>query len=145
MVKRGDFWIGLLILLLSLTMVLWGDITIDITLHDTYFVAHYSQFLYPTILWFSINLFLYNLLIRKKKPIGKWIQVSHILISYLTTFIYIFQFWGTTFALTGLMRRYFSTDADFHPDVKITGLNFLTFMAVQLIFTGTVVVKMAKR
>lgn len=145
MIKRGDFWIGVLIFLLSLTTVLWGDLSIDITLHDTYFVISYPKILYPTIFWFSINLILYNQLIRIKKSIGTWTQVIHIFLSYITTFIYIFQFWCSILALSGLTRRYFSVIVDLQPNRTFLILNVVTFLAIQVIFIGTVVVKMVKR
>ena len=133
------------IVILCSTILVWGELTIDINLHDTYIVTKYSHFLYPTILWFAVNLILYFVLIKKKKEIGRWTQLTHISLSFLTTFIYIYQVWGSTIAMSGLTKWYFSSNADLQPDGTIVILNFLTFIVIQLVFIITFVTRMVKR
>ena len=132
-IHRGDFWIGVLIFLLLLSIVFWGNITIDLTLHDTYFVIPYQHFIAPTIIWFSCVFGFYSWSYKIQRPLRLWIVVVHVSISWVTTLMYINQLWGHQIALTGFSKRYFLQTTESLPNFSVLGFIFLIFSVNQLL------------
>ena len=136
---------SLLALLLCLTMVLWGGLAVDVNFLGIHVVAEYATFMAPTVFWFSVNALLSFILAKQGKSLGPWTQTTHILLSFITAAIYIYQIWGVPILLSGLARRYYSVGADGPSNESVLLLNGLVFLTSQLVFIATFAAKMMKR
>lgn len=124
MLRKGAFWAWLLVLILVLSTFRWGNTTVDVNLHDTYFVVTYSRSVIPNMLFFSVIGICYHILDRNGKRFIDWYDSLYVFATYLTTFLYLL----VTFGNQQLIER--------DLQVGVTGFlaNLLVFLAAQLFF-----------
>jgi heme/copper-type cytochrome/quinol oxidase subunit 1 len=144
--RRGDFWLAGLVFVLICSTVFWGNLTVDINLHDTYYVINYATFIIPTVIYFALVAFVYYRLAVRKLSLPDWLFATHIGVSYISTFIYILSNWGHVLALSGAAGRYFSVDSlQPHSGLNLFALNFTAFAVSQAMFFNKVVVLSKKK
>ncbi|MEL7145719.1 MAG: hypothetical protein AAFO69_05090, partial [Bacteroidota bacterium] len=82
--------------------------SIDINVHDTYFVLSYLYALLPPLVTYLLVVTFYWQLGKRKVNIGPVFQWVHVILSYLTTIFYVFQTFGEQIGVSGMTNRYFA-------------------------------------
>lgn len=97
---------GILFLILGfIYLSLLKDSTLDINVHDTYFVTSYTHvFTYLSIPFFLFAL-VYFLFVLFKRPLGKILGFLHFVLSILFLFT---VFFSNSVFLSGVPRRYYT-------------------------------------
>ena len=135
MFKKAIFWFLLLIVLLLLTGFALDDVAIDINLHDTYFVVGYFYAILPVLVVFVLIIggyWMLGMLQLQLNAVFKW---SHIVISYLTIFVYLIQAFGPYMGIEIFPRRYYVSDEPLpNYEAQIAAVSFLVFLTFQLTF-----------
>ena len=145
LVKKAQFWFLLLIFLLLLSTVLWSNLSIDLNLHDTYFVVSYLYAVVPPCFIFALVLVGYYWLGQRQltiNPVFKWL---HIIVSYITTWVYLTHLFGLQIHMTSFTRRYWALSNVEAQTANTTLLiAFVLFFTFQLGFFGMMSWKLIK-
>ena len=136
MLKRAEFWFLLLIVIMLVASL--GDYapSIDINLHTTYYVIAIFHILLPTFSIYFAVIGGYAWLSSRNQQLSSPFKWTHVVISYLTTFFFLWTLFP------GHQTRNYDNRDIF---LIIIFVNFLLFILIQIVFEVAVVRKLLKK
>ena len=128
--RKPHFILWVVAIILFLILLPKGNKTLDIQLHDTYFVFSFLQYAGILSLFLIIQGVVYGLVINRK--LINWMTVVHVVGSCIITSIFVINL-----AIQG--NNYFLPSSPF-----IT-LGVLFFLILQLLFTANIAIALIKK
>ncbi|MES2134123.1 MAG: hypothetical protein V4506_17380 [Bacteroidota bacterium] len=148
--KKAVNRIHILFLLTGLCYLLFGyasgDSTLDINVHDTYFVIALQHI---GFLFFVIHLFYSIIYFLIRKSLNYISGLIHLLLIMPLCISIMYSAFYTSFVLGGTTRRYYtnSNDSIFESQGSFSNLLFvfsILFLLAQLVFIGNIIIAITK-
>ena len=105
--KRGDVWIVIYAAMIGISIGFWRHISVDIQLHDTYYVIHYSSITIPVTLYLVTSALVYFISYRRS-ALNQMLTLIHISFTIFSLSYLLWIMFGQQISLTGPTNRYYS-------------------------------------